>query len=174
MEDLISGWSYFLFLETTICAIYIRRWALLDRFDSIDRHDLSRGYIYIYWMVRKRRKRQIVEMEEGQAGDCSFRSCSVGQVGRFGRTESLWDYSMTRVLEDGPCLADPTSSCRSLGTTRRIYRIPVSHQGLRTVQNVCMVRSLFSLRLDPNWKYSSGLRTCPRATYEIRQPCNVP
>lgn len=143
MEDVISGRSYFLFRNGlrgnifeaghSVCA-YARGWALLVRFDSIDRwigtisrledtHTLVCTCIYTYWTVGKRRKRQIVEMEEGQAaGTVPFVRVVLARSVR--QDESLWDYSMTRVLEDGPCLADPTSSRRSLGTTRGY--IPVS------------------------------------------------
>lgn len=111
-------------------------------------------------MVRKRRKRQIVDGRRSGRRDCSFRSCSVGQVRQ---DESLWDYSMTRVLEDGPCLADPTSSCRSLGTTEE--DIPVSHEGLPN-RSVRLCMELARALLDPNWKYSSALRTLEELVLE--------
>lgn len=173
MEDVISGRSYFLFRNGlrgnifeaghSVCA-YARGWALLVRFDSIDRwigtisrledtHTLVCTCIYTYWTVGKRRKRQIVEMEEGQAaGTVPFVRVVLARSVR--QDESLWDYSMTRVLEDGPCLADPTSSRRSFGTTRGY--IPVSRRFTNRSKRLCMelARSL----LDPNWKYSSGLR----------------
>lgn len=70
---------------------------------------------------------------------------------------------MTRVLEDGPCLADPTSSCRSLGTTGE--DIPVSHEGLPN-RSVRLCMELARALLDPNWKYSSALRTLEELVLE--------
>lgn len=148
-----------------MCA-YARGWALLVRFDSIDwwigtisrlegTHTHICKYVYIYThryrMVRKRRKRQIVEMEEGQAAETvPFVRVTFGQVGSAGREfMGLFHDEGTRRWPV-PCGSD--------------LILPIPREDTRGYTCICAWNwPLFSI---PNWKYSSGLRnaTCPRAT----------